>query len=106
MYIYIYIYYIDSILVTLDVKALYTNIPNHEDIEAVKETLNNQTKKPTATRAINKFLYLILTGDKFVFNGVKYLQKDVCAMGMICAPAYSNVFMEKFEKLHIYLPLP
>ena len=27
----------DSILVTLDVKALYTNIPNHEGIEAVKK---------------------------------------------------------------------
>ena len=39
----------DSILVTLDVKALYTNIPNYEGIEAVKETLNNQAKKPTAS---------------------------------------------------------
>ena len=38
----------ESILVTLDVKALYTNIPNHEGIEAVKETLNNKAKKPIA----------------------------------------------------------
>ena len=28
---------------TLDVRTLYTNIPNHEGIEAVKETLDNQT---------------------------------------------------------------
>ena len=47
---------IDSILVTLDVKTLYSNIPNHEGIEAVKETLNNQAKKPIATRVIIKFL--------------------------------------------------
>ena len=72
----------DSILVTLDVKALYTNIPNHEDIEAVKETFNNQAKKPIATRIIINFLDLIL-------------------MGTICVPAYANIFMEKFKKLHI-----
>ena len=44
-----------SILATLDVKALHTNILNHEGIEAVKETLINQAKKPIATRVIIKF---------------------------------------------------
>ena len=29
----------DTILVTLDVKSLYTNIPNHEGIEAAKSAL-------------------------------------------------------------------
>ena len=60
----------DSILVTLDVKALYTNIPNHKGIEAVKEALNNQAKKPTPTRVIIKILYFILTLNNFVFNGI------------------------------------
>ena len=86
----------------MDVKALYTNIPNHEGIEAVKETLNNHAKKPIATRVIIKFLYLILTLNNFVFNGINYIQKIGCAMDTICAPAYANNFMEKFEKLHIY----
>ena len=40
----------------MDVKALYTNIPNHEGIDAVKETLNKQDKKPIATRVVIKFL--------------------------------------------------
>ena len=92
----------DSILVTLDVKALYTNIPNHEGIEAVKETLNNHAKKPIATRVIIKFLYLILTLNNFVFNGINYIQMKGCAMGTICAPAYANIFMGKFQKLHIF----
>ena len=86
----------------MDSKALYTNILNHEDIEAVKETLNNQAKKPIATRVIIKFLYPILTLNNFVFNGINYIQKKSCAMGTICAPAYANIFMGKFEKLHIY----
>ena len=28
----------ESLLVTLDIKSLYTNIPNYEDIKAVKES--------------------------------------------------------------------
>ena len=86
----------DSILVTLDVKALYTNISNHKGIEAVEETLNNQAKKPVATRVIIKFLYLILILNNFVFNGIKYLQRKGCAMGTICALAYANIFMGIF----------
>ena len=86
----------DSILVTLDVKALYTHISNHEGIETVKETLNNQAKKPIATRVIIKFLYLILTLNNFVFNGINYIQKKGCAMGTICALAYTKIFMRKF----------
>ena len=86
----------------MDVKALYTNIPNHEVIEAVKETLNNQAKKPIATRVIIKLLYLILTLSNFVFNGINYSQKKGCAMDTICALGYANIFMGKFEKLHIY----
>ena len=92
----------DSILVTLDVKALYTNIPNHETIEAVKNTLNNQAKKPIATRVIIKFLYLMLTLNNFVFNDINYTKKKVCAVDTICAPAYANIFMGKFEKLRVY----
>ena len=39
----------DSILVKLNGKALHTNILTHDGIDAVKETLNNQAKKPIAT---------------------------------------------------------
>ena len=47
-------------------KTLYTNIPNYEGIEAVKEAPNNQAKKPTVTRVIIKFLHLILTLNNFL----------------------------------------
>ena len=86
----------DSILVTLDVKVLYTDTPNHEGMEAVKETINNQATKPMATQVI------ILTLSNFVFDGINYLQKKGCAMCTICALAYGNIFLGKFEKLHIY----
>ena len=86
----------------MDVKALYTNIPNHETIEAVKNTLDNQAKKPIATRVIIKFLYLMLTLNNVVFNDINYTKKKGCAVDTICAPAYANIFMGKFEKLRVY----
>ena len=35
----------ESLLVTLDIKSLYTNIPNYEDIKAVKESYRKIQRK-------------------------------------------------------------
>ena len=67
----------------LDVKSLYTNILNHERIEAVKSALNSVSQKSIGMKVIIKFLFLILTLNNFVFNGIRYLQKIGCAMGAI-----------------------
>ena len=47
-----------TILVALDVKSLYTNITNHEGIDAVKSALNSVSQKPIAAKVIIKFLFL------------------------------------------------
>ena len=91
----------DQFLVTLDVKSLFTNIPNHEGIKAAKEPLNSVPKKPIPTKII-KFLFLIITFNNFVFNGIHYFQKQGCAMRTIFAPTYANIFMAKFEKNFMY----
>ena len=90
-----------DILVTMDVHSLYTNIPNDEGIQAVREKLNNSPSR-IPTRVINTFLLLILTLNNFIFNGVNYLQTLGCAMGTICAPSYANIFMGRFEETQIY----
>ena len=36
----------------------------------MKETLNNQVKKSIATPVIIEFLYLVITLNNFVFNGI------------------------------------
>ena len=38
----------------------------------------------------------------FVFHFVSYLQVIGCAMGIICAPAYENIFTVQFGKQHFY----
>ena len=91
----------DDILVTMDVRALYTNIPNEEGIQAVREKLT-ASSSTLPTRVITTFLTLILTLNNFVFNGINYLQTKGCAMGTKCAPTYANIFMGKFEETHIY----
>ncbi len=91
----------EDILVTMDVRSLYTNIPNEEGIQAVRDTLNTSPSR-LPTRVITTFLTLILTLNNFIFNGLNYLQIKGCAMGTKCAPTYANIFMGKFEETHIY----
>ena len=91
----------NDILVSMDVRSLYTNIPNDEGIQAVRNTLNASSNK-LPTRIITTFLLLILTLNNFIFNGINYLQRSGCAMGTKCAPSYANIFMGVFEEKHIY----
>ena len=57
----------------MDVKNLYTNIPNDEGIVAVKRKHGNYTKKNVATK-VTTFLALILTLNNFMFNSNFYLK--------------------------------
>ena len=88
----------ETFLVTLDVKSVYTNIPNYEGIQAAKEALNSVPKKPIVTKVIIKFLFLIFRLTNFIFNGIHYLQKLGCTMETICPPNYANIFTGKFER--------
>ena len=92
----------ESYLVTMDVKALYTNIPNKEGLQALKETLDKKQHKSIATTVIITLMILILTLNNFIFNEKNYVQIKGCAMGTICAPPFANIFMGKFEETFIY----
>ena len=91
----------DSWLVTVDVKSLYTNIPNEEGILACYEAwLIQETKDPQHPPAetLRQLLELVLKLNVFEFNGKHYLQKFGTAMGSKLAPAYANTFMGQLEK--------
>ena len=89
-----------AILVTMDVKSLYTNIPNREGITAVKSFLDTSAIKHL-TPVITIFLRLILTLNNFIFNDTNFLQTNGVSMGTKCAPSYANLFMGKFEETYI-----
>ena len=89
-----------TILVTMDVKSLYTNIPNQEGIDAVKSFLE-YSEKQHLIPVIKAFLWLILTLNNFTFNDKNFLQTSGVSMGTKCAPTYANLFMGYFENTYI-----
>ena len=89
-----------SCLVTLDVKSLYTSIPNEEGINIVKDVLHKNKSK--LTQVITGLLWLIHTLTNFIFNNEHFLQILGVAMGTKCAPIYGNLFMTHFEETYIY----
>ena len=78
----------DRFLVTMDVRSLYTNIPNEEGISAIKGFLHKRSRPgdSTLSKVIACFLRLILTLNNFVFNDQNYVQINGCSMGTKCAP--------------------
>ena len=92
----------NSYLASADVKSLYTNIPNAEGIKRVKTSLEKHSKRTASAKVITIFLALILTLNNFIFNCKNYLQIKGCTMGTICAPSYTNIFMDNFERKFIY----
>ena len=76
------------ILVTMDVKSLYTNIPNDEGMEVVKSFFRTRARPGDSvlSKVIITFLTLILTLNNFLFNDEHYIQINGCSMGTKCAP--------------------
>ena len=88
-----------TILVSMDVTSLYTNIPHKEGIETVcqaYETFHNKNP-PILTKYLRNMLGLILKENSFQFNGDNSLQTHGTAMGTKMAVAFANIFMAKFE---------
>jgi len=88
-----------AILCTIDVSALYTNIPHSEGIQASLDALHG-LQSPTP-RTIDLLMKTILNSNCFEFNGAYYEQIHGTAMGTCMAPNYANLFMGKLEKSFI-----
>ena len=89
-------------LATIDVSALYLNIPHNEGIQAVRNRLytNNPNLDdiPLPTGTMTDLLNIILTRNHFQFAGKMYHQVQGTAMGTKMAPAYANIFMAELEE--------
>lgn len=88
----------NTILVTIDVTSLYTNIPHEEGIAASLKALSTLPKHSTPPlHVFNQFLTFILKHNFFSFNQQFYLQQHGTAMGTRMAPSYANIFMAQLE---------
>ena len=86
----------------MDVKSLYTSIPNNRAIASVKKKYDHYPKRTIPTKIITTFLAFMLTLTNFLFNSKLYLEIKGCATGTICVPSYANIFMSEFEEKYIY----
>ena len=86
-----------DILVTIDVKSLYSNIPHNEGIQALNRTLEETNIHPMKKLLICRFASLVLTKNYFTFNKRLYRQIQGTAMGTRMAPSYANIFMKYVE---------
>ena len=98
----------DTLLFTLDVISLYTNIPNEEGRRAVAFWLSRlrphrliPPNQPTNTTLLS-LLKMVLEMNNFQFNGENFLQIGGTAMGTRVAATLANLFMGYFEVKHVY----
>ena len=91
----------NSILVTLDERSLYTNIPQDEGtricLMALFNFYENRLPFPLPLGHLRQMFDFILKYNYFGFDEKFYLQIHGTAMGTTFAPNYSNIFMGDFE---------
>ena len=89
----------DSLLATLDVKSLYTNIPQNEGIQYFLEALTQfyGQSLPLPINELKQMFEFILKGNYFEFEDQIYLQIQGTSMGTPMAPNFTNIFMSQLE---------
>lgn len=91
----------ECILVTIDVSALYLNIPHEEGIDASIRhlfDLNDDSHDiPFPPQIARDVLGIILKHNYFQFSDVMFQQIQGTAMGTKMAPSYANLFMAVLE---------
>ena len=90
----------NTILASMDVTSLYTNITLEEGITTVCKAYEDfyKNRLPIPTKFLRRMLCLILKENSFQFNRRHYLQTHGTAMGTKMAVAFANIFMAKIEK--------
>ena len=89
----------NTILVSMDVTSLYTNIPQEEGITTVCKAYEkfHNYNPPIPSHNLKEMLCLILKENSFQFIGKNYLQTHGTAMGTKMAVAFANIFMAEIE---------
>ena len=83
------------ILITIDVRSLYTNIINDQGIQVCIDMLKETNMvSPESEQSIINILSFILNKNSFTFNNEHFLQIHGTAM----APTYANIFMAMLER--------
>ena len=88
----------DTILLTMDVSSLYTNIDQEEGAEACYQKLEQRKYKNIPSLLLKNLILLVLKCNIFRFGSSLYSQRKGTCMGTPMAPNYANLFMDDFEQ--------
>ena len=86
-----------NLLVTIDVKSLYTNITHTEGIAAITRMIDDTGLDTPHKMFICNLTHQVLTKAYFKFNRQMYIQKQGKAMGTRMAPNYAIIFIHYLE---------
>ena len=81
----------NAILATLDITGAYTNIPQEDGAQVLKEALDDTPKSDF----IVKLMELLLKHNVFEFHSATWKQEIGTAMGVHPAPSYANIYLAK-----------
>ena len=89
-----------TILVTMDVESLYTNIPLKEGLHLCEQALNKRdlAEKKVKTSNLMRLLEIQAYNNDFQFGEETFLQIHGTAMGKSWAPALADLFMANWEE--------
>ena len=92
----------DKIMVSFDVKALFTSVPIREAQEVIEKVIRTDVDLPKRAgmgkEAVIELLKLCLSTSSFRFHETHYEQTDELAVGSPASPVIANLYMEKFEE--------
>ncbi|CAJ0947598.1 unnamed protein product [Ranitomeya imitator] len=92
----------DTILVSFDVKDLYTLIPHTKGVSSTRWLLSIHNMRPNPIDFCCELLSIVLTNNFFLFEDTYCLQIKGSAMGLNMAPPYTNAYMAHHEDTLIY----
>ena len=87
----------NSFLVTIDVKSLYTCIPQDEGTQACIEAIQRAHITDIPLTVLKSLFQIVLQCNIIRFNDKIFTQITGTAMGTIMAPNYAILFMDKLE---------
>ena len=91
----------DEVMVSYDVRALFTSAPIQPALEVIENLLNEdpdlQKRTTMSTKQIMDLLEFCLRSTYFTYRGKFYEQLEGATMGSPISPIVANLYMENFE---------